>query len=224
MMQSDAVTPAKKFWARVASSGRRPRLDHWHLEMGACRVTIHYSVGSLADSTGVEMRKVLLSIFGGLLAAALLISPAHAVKPVIVAEETIRFDGTPVVDPELSEACGFPVTVSTKGHIRVTEFRDQNGNTRLVTSHPSLSDTLTSPYTSIQTSDRGLDKFTDNPDGTLSIFGTGIHLRVKGQVYAIGLWRLTIDQTGELIDQEYHGRFDVLAPEIGETICSLLGP
>jgi hypothetical protein len=61
--------------------------------------------------------------------------------------------------------------------------------------------------------------------GRSLIFGTGIHLRVKGQVYAIGLWRLTIDlQTGELIDQEYHGRFDVLAPEIGETICSLLGP
>jgi hypothetical protein len=144
------------------------------------------------------------------------------VKPTIVEEESIRFDGTPVVDPELSEACGFPVTVSTTGHIWVTEFRDQNGNTRLVTSHPSLSDTLTSPYTSIQTSDRRLDKFTENPDGTVSVFGTGIHLRVKGQVYAIGLWRLTIDQTGELVDQEYHGRFDVLAPEIVETICLLL--
>lgn len=173
----------------------------------------------------MEMRKVLLLVFGGLLAAVLLISPAQAVKPIIVEEETIRFDGTPVVDPDLSEACGFPVTVSTRGHIRVTEFRDKSGDTRLVTNHPSLSDTLTSPYTSIQTSDGGLDKFTENPDGTLLIFGTGIHLRVKGQVYAIGLWRLTIDlQTGELIDQEYHGRFDVLAPEIGETICSLLGP
>jgi hypothetical protein len=35
---------------------------------------------------------------------------------------------------------------------------------------------------------------------------------------------VTIDQTGELIDQEYHGRFDVLAAEIQETICSILGP
>ena len=171
------------------------------------------------------MRRIILSVFGGLLAATLLISPAHAVKPIIVEEETIRFDGTPEVDPDLSEACGFPVTVSTKGHIRVTEFRDKSGNTRLVTSHPSLSETLTSPYASIQTSDRGLDKFTETPDGTLLIFGTGIHLRVKGEVYAIGLWRLTVDlQTGELIDQEYHGRFDVLAPQIVETICTLLGP
>ena len=174
---------------------------------------------------GVAMRRIILWVFGGLLAAALLISPAHAVKPVIVEEETIRFDGTPILDRNLSEACGFSVTVSTTGHIRVTEFRDNAGNTRLVTSHPSLSETLKSPYATIQTSDRGLDKFTETPDGTLLIFGTGIHLRVKGQVYAIGLWRLTVDlQTDELIDQEYHGRFDVLAPEILETICSLLGP
>src|SRR5687768_2323545 len=130
------------------------------------------------------MRRIILSVFGALL-AALLISPAHAVKPVIIEEETIRFDGTPILDPDLTDACGFPVTVSTTGHIRVTEFRDKAGNTRVVTSHPSLSDTLTSPYASIQTSDRGLDKFTETPDGTLLIFGTGIHLRVKGQVYAI---------------------------------------
>jgi hypothetical protein len=58
------------------------------------------------------MRRIILSVFGGLLAAALLISPAHAVKPVIVEEETIRFDGTPILDRALSEACGFPVTVS----------------------------------------------------------------------------------------------------------------
>ncbi len=136
----------------------------------------------------------------------------------------MRFDGTPEVEPELSEICGFPVTVSTTGHIRVTEFRDNTGNTRFVTSHPSLSETYTSPCGSFQTADRGLDKFTRNPEGDL-VFGTGIHRRVKGEVYAIGLWRLTFDpETGELVDQEYHGRFDVLAPELGETVCSLLGP
>ena len=109
------------------------------------------------------MRRMILSVFGGLLAAALLISPAHAVKPVIVEEETIRFDGTPILDPDLSEACGFPGTVSTTGHIRDTEFRDKAGNTRLVTSHPSLSETLTSQDATIQTSDRGLDEFTETP-------------------------------------------------------------
>ena len=34
--------------------------------------------------SGVAMRRIILLVFGGLLAAALLISPAHAVKPVIV--------------------------------------------------------------------------------------------------------------------------------------------
>jgi hypothetical protein len=34
--------------------------------------------------SGVVMRRMILSVFGGLLAAALLISSAHAVKPVIV--------------------------------------------------------------------------------------------------------------------------------------------
>ena len=137
------------------------------------------------------MRKVLVTVIGGLLAAALLASPAHATKPLVV--EDIRFDGTTAVDPDLSEACGFEVSVSTTGHFRGTVYFDKDGNFRLFTGHPSLSDTLTSPYASIETSDRGLDKTKVNPDGTVLIFGTGIHLRVKGQVYAIGLWRLTID-------------------------------
>jgi hypothetical protein len=52
--------------------------------MSPCRITIQYSSVSLAGQSGVAMRRMILSVFGGLLAAALLISPAHAVKPVIV--------------------------------------------------------------------------------------------------------------------------------------------
>jgi hypothetical protein len=78
-------------------------------------------------------------------------------------------------------------------------------------------DTL-SPYGFIETSVRGLDKFSLDPDGTLSIFGTGIHLRVKGVVYAIGLWRLTVElETDEVITREYHGNFDVTRDEITST-------
>jgi hypothetical protein len=169
------------------------------------------------------MRRIFLTVIGALVATALLASPAHATKPLVIDE--VRFDGTTAVDPDLSEACGFEVSVSTTGHFRGTLYFDKDGNVRLFTGHPSLSDTLTSQYASIETSDRGLDKTSVNPDGTVLIFGTGIHLRVKGQVYAIGLWRLTFDpEAGELIDQEYHGRFDVLQPEIIEAICSLLGP
>ena len=49
--------------------------------MSPCRITIQYSSVSLAGQSGVAMRRMILSVFGGLLAAALLISPAHAVKP-----------------------------------------------------------------------------------------------------------------------------------------------
>jgi hypothetical protein len=38
----------------------------------------------------------------------------------------------------------------------------------------------------ITTADVGLDRFVENEDGTLSIFGTGIHLKLKGDVKAIG--------------------------------------
>jgi hypothetical protein len=66
----------------------------------------------------------------------------------------------------------------------------------------------------------GLDRYVENEDGTLSIFGTGIHLKLKGGVKAIGLWRLVDDlETGELISEDYHGRFDVGAPGIVEAIC-----
>jgi hypothetical protein len=57
------------------------------------------------------------------------------------------------------------------------------------------------------------------------VFGTGIHLRIKGVVYAIGLWRLVFDfDTGELLEQSYHGNFDLTNPEIDQFICDQLGP
>ena len=168
------------------------------------------------------MRKLIAVIIGVFL-VTLIASPAHAARPLVI--EDIRFDGTPEADPFLSEQCGFPVSASQTGHFRGTIFYDKDGNVRLETGHPSIRTTFTSPYGSIETSDRGLDKYSLNPNGTLLIFGTGIHLRVKGQVYAIGLWRLTVNlETDELVAQEYHGNFDVQAPQIAETVCSLLSP
>ena len=164
-----------------------------------------------------------VALMAAVVGAGALAAQAQADKPMVA--ENIRYDGVTEVVPDLSAACGFEVTATTSGHFRGTVFFDDDGNFRLFTGHPSTSDTLTSPYGSIRTSDRGLDKFTLNPDGTLSIFGTGIHLRVKGEVYAIGLWRITVDlETDEVIAQEYHGTFDVTRSEIVDTICSLLGP
>jgi hypothetical protein len=90
--------------------GRRSRQKHLANELMPHHHPVQFRES--CRQSGVAMRRIILSVFGGLLAAALLISPAHAVKPVIVEEETIRFDGTPILDRALSEACGFPVTVS----------------------------------------------------------------------------------------------------------------
>lgn len=176
---------------------------------------------SIAASVGARLPIVALLLAA--LGVGLFTAPAHAGKPLVI--EDVRFDGTPVVDEFFSEECGFPVEISTKGHFRGTVFFDRDGEFRLFTGHPSFQDTFSSPYATIEASDRGLDKYSITSDGNLLVFGTGIHLRVKGTVYAIGLWRLTFDlETDELVAQEYHGRFDVQQQEIVEAICSLLGP
>jgi hypothetical protein len=170
------------------------------------------------------MKRGLLLVASVLLAVLLGSAPAIAAKPEIV--EDVRFDPTVTeVDPFLSEACGFTVTVSATGHFRMTVYRNADGSTRREVGHPSYRSTFSSEWGAITTDDRGVDKFTENPDGTLSIFGTGIHFRVKGEAYAIGLWQLLIDpDTGELLDASYHGNFGLEAPDIGSFICARLGP
>jgi hypothetical protein len=166
---------------------------------------------------------------GALLAALLLVltvgvATATAAKPVI--EEDIRFDPS-VTEPDefYTEFCGFPVTFSAKGRFRGTAYFNNDGSFRRFTGHPSFRYTLTSPFGSITSDDRGLDKVTETPDGNFLVFGTGIHLRVKGVVYAIGLWRLVFDPVAEeLVSEEYHGNFDVRQPEIDQVVCDLLGP
>jgi hypothetical protein len=110
------------------------------------------------------------------------------------------------------------------GHYRETEFYNQDGSLDRVTAHPSFRSTLTGPTgTTITTADVGLDRFVENEDGTLSIFGTGIHLKLKSGEKAIGLWRLTFDPViGELISEEYPGRFDVDAEGTTQAICEAL--
>jgi hypothetical protein len=82
---------------------------------------------------------------------------------------------------------------------------------------------LTSEYGSLSTADRGVDKFSWDADGNLLIHGTGIHLKVKGSAYSIGLWRLTIGEDG-LMSQEYHSNFGLEFPELVPYICKALGP
>jgi hypothetical protein len=170
-----------------------------------------------------HLRLSAAALLGGAALAAVPTAPAMADAPLVV--EDVRFDGTPELDEGLTDHCGFPVTVETTGHFRGTVYFDSQGEFRRFTGHPSMAETFTSPFGSFESSDRGVDKISITQDGDLLIFGTGIHLKVDGQVYAIGLWRLTVDlDTDELIAQEYHGNFDVTEPEIGDRICALLGP
>jgi hypothetical protein len=89
-----------------------------------------------------------------------------------------------------------------------TLYFNQDGSIKRFVSHPSFSTVLSSASTTIETADRGVDKITANADGTLNVHGTGIHFRVNGEAYAVGLWRITVDPaTDETISAEYHGNF-----------------
>jgi hypothetical protein len=148
--------------------------------------------------------------------------PASAAPPERTEKQVFDPDVS-VVDGFLTEVCGFTVTARIAGHYSETVFFDKDGSVTRVTAHPSFRSTLSSPTATITTADVGLDRFVENGDGTLSIFGTGIHLKIKGDTKAIGLWRLEIDlRTGELISQEYHGGFDVSAEGTAEAICEAL--
>lgn len=169
-------------------------------------------------------RRLFLSVTALAACMSMGVGPAVAAPPHRVVNEV--YDPSDVQrDRFLTAACGFAITSSSKGHFRVTEYFDNDGEFLRAVAHPSFSTTLRSRYGTLTTADRGMDRFTVNPDGTATIFGTGIHLKVKGGAHAIGLWILTIDlETGELLDAEYHGRFDVVEPEIIDYICEQLGP
>ena len=52
---------------------------------------------------------------------------------------------------------------------------------------------------------------------------SGIHLELKGETVAIGLWTLVFDpETGEFVSQEYHGNFDVPISGQAAAVCDAL--
>ncbi|MGY1615669.1 hypothetical protein ACI797_02890 [Geodermatophilus sp. SYSU D00691] len=170
------------------------------------------------------IRRLLIALTGAATWLAMGALPAAAAPPERVLTE-IYDPSVTVVDEFLSEACGVEVRSTAKGHFRLTLHFDRAGEITRVVAHPSFSNVLSSDYGSLTTADRGMDRFTLNPDGTVTIFGTGIHLKVKGGAYAIGLWVLTIDEsTGEQVSAEYHGRFDLLEPQILDYVCGELAP
>ena len=169
------------------------------------------------------MKRTWAFVAASVLSLAGMAAPAHATPPDRYFKAVYTPDVT-VLDAELTEACGFDVFATTKGQLRFTAFFDKDGDVRAIQGHPSMATTYSSEWASINTADRGVDKLSLNDDGDLLVFGTGIHLKVKGQAYAIGLWRLTVDlDTGDLISEEYFGNFDQTADGIVTYLCSSLG-
>ena len=167
------------------------------------------------------MKRILAATTLAVAVVAAAAPAAVAAQPRRVVSEVYHADVT-VTDEFLSAACGFPVTARLSGHYRETVFFNRDGSVARVTAHPSFRSTLTSPTATVTTKDVGLDRFVENADGTLTIFGTGIHLKIKGGEKAIGLWRLVIDRAGNLVSEEYRGRFDVNAPGTVGALCAAL--
>jgi hypothetical protein len=164
-------------------------------------------------------RLVTAALFGMLVLG--LAGPATAVPPEIHHFKWVNETET----IPAGELCEFPVVVSSTGNFREAVYFNQDGSVRREVSNPSLVTTFSNPLagTSFSSPDRGMDRVTFNPDGTMTVFGTGIHLRVKGEIQQIGLWILTFDEaTGELLSAEYHGNFDGGIEEGAAYICAKL--
>jgi hypothetical protein len=115
------------------------------------------------------MKRLLATLIGMLVLG--LAGPAAAAPPEIhhfkwVNEtETIPAGGL----------CEFPVVVSSTGNFREAIYFNQDGSERRRVSNPSLVTTYSNPLTgkSFSSPDRGMDRITFNPDGTVTVFGTG---------------------------------------------------
>jgi len=166
------------------------------------------------------MKKLVTAALLGMLVLGLA-GPATAVPPEIHHFKWVNETET----IPAGELCEFPVVVSSTGTFREAVYFNQDGSERRLVSNPSLVTTFSNPLsgTSFSSPDRGMDRVTFNPDGTVTVFGTGIHLRVKGEIQQIGLWILTLDEaTGELLSAEYHGNFDGGIEEGAAYICAKL--
>jgi hypothetical protein len=122
--------------------------------------------------------------------------------------------------------CSFPIVVRSTGKFRVAVYFNKDGSVRQVSQNPSLVDTATNPANgrTILSSDRGLDKLVFNADGTVFLLSTGVHFKVKGVYYEIGLRKILFsgdpnDPASTVLSFEQHGNFGDDAPA---AICPLL--
>jgi hypothetical protein len=155
-----------------------------------------------------------------LAAAAALASPAAADTPQI---SVFKVDDTVTIPA--GGFCSFPITVRTTGKMRVAVYFNKDGTVRQISQNPSLVNTATANGVTLTTDDRGLDKFTFNPDGTVFLLSTGVHFKVNGIYYELGLRKILFsgdpnDPSSTVLSFEQHGRF---GDDASAAICPLFG-
>ena len=122
--------------------------------------------------------------------------------------------------------CSFPIVVHSTGKFRVAVYFNKDGTVRQVSQNPSLVDTVTNPANgrTILSADRGLDKLVFNADGTVFLLSTGIHFKVQGVYYEIGLRKILFsgdpeDPASTVLSFEQHGNF---GDDASAAICPLM--
>jgi hypothetical protein len=100
-------------------------------------------------------------------------------------------------------------------------YFNEDGTVRQISQNPSLLDTAMANGVMLTSADRGLDKFTFNPDGTVFLLSTGVHFKVN----ELGLRRILFsgdpnDPSSAVLSFERHGRLGDDAPA---AICPLFG-
>lgn len=152
-------------------------------------------------------------------AAAALALPAAADSPDV---SVFKVDESYTIPA--GDFCSFPILVHSTGKFRVAVYFDKNGGIRQVSQNPSLVDMVTANGQTILSADRGVDKFVFNADGTVFLLSTGIHFKVQGVYYEIGLRKFLFsgdpdDPASTVLSFEQHGNF---GDDASAAICPLL--
>jgi hypothetical protein len=111
----------------------------------------------------------------------------------------------PIDDEFVDESCGFPVEGHVTGFLLAIEWIDEDGSLRRFEAFPEGRGTFTNPSTgeSITVNLAGPAHITENPDGSLTVVGTGTwgfgnhpETDEPGIFHVAGYWVFSVDAEG----------------------------
>lgn len=119
-------------------------------------------------------------MFIALTACLAVASPVAAGKPIM---ERIPISDVGILDPFLTEACGFDVFVDATGHVTFRLFTDAEDNPLREVNNFGIRLRYHSEGGSVRTVDVGVDRVTHNADGSITqvIIGNVQSIQVPGQ-------------------------------------------